>query len=188
MTKFYLHWGNTRVENEQNKLFFKSIIDATKWHNILIVKYATDRDKWEEKYDWDKIKFKKCNLWKELNFELANENNETFITQIKNNDLIYFRWGDTLRLLNKMKQIENLIELFDWKVVAWSSAWALIFANYFYSNDKEQIFNWLWMLDINLICHYDDILVIVKNRIDSFENGMKTVTIKNYEYVVYEQQ
>jgi hypothetical protein len=86
---FFLHGGMTKVDSDKNKRFFQNI--CRDWDKILICTFATeDRATWEERFLNYQKQFAQYNPEKQLSFELASENIDTFKQQIDRCSVIYF--------------------------------------------------------------------------------------------------
>lgn len=182
MTKFILHGGETSVENENNRNFFKEIVKDLSRPHILIVYYARDKSDWPELLNGDAQRFKKANA--EAIIELADEDIHTAIKQILTADVIYVRGGKTLKLYNKLKEIDSLKEVIKNKVVVGSSAGAFVLSKYFYSNDLKQMYEGLGILPVKVIAHYSKELESVYNKLIRFKEDLPIYSLRETEYKV----
>ena len=151
-TVFYLHGGNTDKDTIDNKRLFTKSLDVINAKNILVVYFAKPRDTWDAQYLYDKKKFSAFK--KDKVVELASLDKAIFIKQVEAAEVIFIRGGDTDVLLTELKEISGLQDLIRGKVVIGSSAGALVFARYYWSNSKSVIRNGLGILPIKLFCHY----------------------------------
>jgi cyanophycinase-like exopeptidase len=188
-TKFILHGGYTREQNEHNEGFFKELASSVPDKGtILLVYFANDGD-FDKKFEEDKIRISSFAENKEINFVRATEND--FIAQVKNADLIYLRGGDTQKLKNQLSTYPELRESISEKTIAGSSAGAYVLAKYYYSNSRSNVFEGFGFLPVRVICHYqskihpmpantDPVAVINK-----FDNSMELVLLRDYEWKVF---
>lgn len=185
MTKFILHGGNTGVENKDNNAFFSEFtkdFSNTKSVNILLVYFSRNESKWVdlEKQDIEKItKFSKN---KNIIFKTAKE--DIFEEQMKKADVIYFRGGDTYKLLEKLIKIKNLKSLFDNKIVIGSSAGACVLGKYFYDNDYDKLDNGLGMVDYKIFCHYDESCLELIKRLNGYKEKLEILKLPSFKYKV----
>lgn len=153
-TKFILHGGMTRRQNDSNAAFFreflKSIPDGG---NILLVFFAAEDEETEEYFKNFVTKFEEYAEGREFKFTVASK--AEFEEQVKNADGVYLHGGHTPRLLETLKQYPNLKRLLAGKVVAGSSAGAYVFATYGTAHSTERMREGLGMLPLRIICHYE---------------------------------
>jgi peptidase E len=155
MTKFILHGGYVSAPCQSNDNYFKEIISSVAGPmKVLIVYFAVEKDRWQEELEKHQKLFLTQAKNKQIEFALASEDSKEFIRQIKDNDVVFIRGGSTLMLKNQLDKIANFSELIRNKVVAGSSAGAIVFAKYYYSNGRDQISHGLDILHVKIITHY----------------------------------
>lgn len=186
---FFLHGGMAKVDSDKNKRFFQNICrDGDK---ILICTFATeDRATWEERFLNYQKQFAQYNPEKQLSFELASENIDTFEQQIDRCSVIYFGWGYEDKIFAIIKNIPNLRALLQNKVIVWSSAGTNIWTKYFFTQDFEEVREWLWWLPIKTICHrwwvYSSDPTIDEKRLailDAYGEKLPIYKIAEQEYI-----
>jgi hypothetical protein len=94
MTKYILHGGFTRTDNEMNRAFFEEITrDIQDGGTILLCNFASkDKDNsYRIKEDGERIQ--QQSHGKNFKFLLANE--KDFIKQLKQSNALYIRGGST---------------------------------------------------------------------------------------------
>jgi len=128
----------------------------------------------------DTKQFEKNKGNKNLNFELADENN--FTEQVKKADIIYLRGGRTSKLLATLKKFTNLQELLTGKIVAGESAGAYVLSTCFYSKSEKGLFSGLGFVPVKTICHY-----IGENaeKLDTCPKNIEKLLLKDYQYKVF---
>jgi peptidase E len=156
MTKYILHGGAWQPTVDYKKFFSEIISDLSEGANILCVYFAKEKDMWNENFAEDKMKFSSVSQQKVFKFEMANDKTSAFIEQIKRADLIYIRGGDTHVLQKYLEKIDDLKNLLKDKVVAGSSAGALVLSEYYYENDDNTFNKGLGVLPIKTFCHYTE--------------------------------
>ena len=177
MTKFILHGGYTKVENESNRKFFDEVKRDAK--QILCIYFAKEKERWEEVFENDKMKFNFDNII------LADEENVE--NQIKEADTIYLSGGDTEILKEKLIKI-NFEDLIKGKTIAGSSAGALVLAKRLYNNDNDKFFDGLNILNIKVFCHYSE---EKKDRLEILKQhgeDLKVYVLKDYEFVIVNEE
>jgi len=180
-TKFILSGGYAGRPNKENDKFFKEILSVKKNKlNILLVYFAKTFEDYERITNEDKYQFNKNKGEKELMFEIAEE--DKFIEQVKDADIIYLHGGKTLRLLETLKNYKNLKELFNGKVVAGESAGAYVLSTCFYSKSEGDVFKGLGFVSVKTICHY-----IGENteKLKSCSNNLETLFLPDYKFKVF---
>ena len=175
MTKFILHGGNTRLDNEDNKNFYNEVTKSAK--NILCIYFAREKDKWEESFENDK---KKTNF---KNLILANE--KGIEDQIKEADTIWIRGGHTDILKEKLSKI-NFKKLIEGKTVAGSSAGVYVLVKYYFSNSKRYIGEGFGILNVKAFCHYTDEERESLEKLKQHKEKLETIILPDCKYVVVE--
>lgn len=185
MVKFILHGGDTSVPNVDNDNFFKEFGKELKDSGKILLNYfARDIHKWKQLAEEDKKKISELNKNKNLRFEIASE--ENFIDQIKSADVIYFRGGDTYKLLEKLKNINKLESLFEGKTIIGSSAGACVLGKYFYDNDYDKLDEGLGIINFKIFCHYDESGLELVKKLDNYKEKLELLLLPAYKHkVVY---
>ena len=169
MTKFVLHGGATRrFELEGNSGCFKEILTGVPQKvRVLLIYYARPETDFFELLQDDTNNFRSTSPDKDIELEIASEDQDTFRKQIENADVIYVRGGDTKKLLAKINQTPDFADLIKGKVYAGSSAGMYLLCKHYYSNDRKQFEQGLGILPIKGLAHWDqskhDILDQLKN-------------------------
>lgn len=158
MIHFFLHGGYAWAPSDQNKNFYRSLLFSVKKEKVKIVllPFARDRLKWEEKKEELSLRFKEATVGQVLEIILVSETGNIGKEELSHADIIFLWWGDTLRLQNALKTIPELSEILDGKIVAGSSAWALVFSRFYYENDSNSYHEWLWFFPYGMICHWSN--------------------------------
>lgn len=156
MTKYILHGGAWQPTADYKKFFSEMISGLSEGANILCVYFAREKDMWNENFAEDKMKFSSVSQQKVFNYVMANDKTSAFIEQVKQADLIYIRGGDTHVLQEYLEKISSLESLLYDKVVAGSSAGALVLSKYYYENDDDTYNQGLGILTIKTFCHYTE--------------------------------
>ena len=157
MTKYYLHGWGISIRSEENENLFRELLDGNLVHtNILIVLFAREKSRWDEKYLETVTRFQNVSGEKILHFECAQEDPLVLQNQIKRSDIIFIHGGDTQMLQNKFEKIPDLEMLFENKIIAWSSAWSLFLMEWYYENDTHTYHAWLSLIEAKCICHWKD--------------------------------
>jgi len=157
MTTFILHGGYTSTPNENNKRYYSKISSLIpKNGKILFVYFAQEESKWKGLLENDIENFKKSGVKINFKCEIASQNSEKLVEQIKSSDCIYLRGGEDYRLIDILRKSEDFKNVIKGKIVVGSSMGAYALAIYFLSNTKNIIERGLGILPIKVYCHYDD--------------------------------
>ncbi len=153
MTKYILHGGFARKDNELNYAFYKECMrDVPQGGTVLIVPFA------KEDYTLEDFK-RQVALFeahgKNLNFKVANE--KDFLEQIKESNLVYLGGGSTRKLLTALRNYPDLKALWERKTVAGSSAGAYSLVRYGASHSEEVVREGLGLVPVRLVCHYESL-------------------------------
>lgn len=152
-TKFILHGGFTRINNELNVKFFSELVkDMPERGNILMCFFASGKEEKTDVFIELCEKLKQQTDTKEVYFTFATR--EEFVTQVQSADVIYFHGGSTRTLLSELGTYNDLTSLFQGKTVAGSSAGAYAIVTYGTAHDEECIRSGLGILPLRVVCHY----------------------------------
>lgn len=156
MTRYYFHGGYAWIDTPSNREFFQSLRDEIQKEEIiiLILPFAREKYRWEVKSKEVSEQFSRTQWNQKIIIAIGDEDIDILCDQIKNADVIFLWWGETEKLQRKIEMIPNFHRLLEGKIVAWSSAGALIFSQYYYENDNDRYSLWLWILPIGMICHW----------------------------------
>lgn len=159
MTKFILHGGETGVVNDHNKAFYQEWVkdfDTDYLPNILLVYFARADELWDQLKKSDIERFAEYTNDRKTKFVLADSDMDVFKKQVSEADVVYFRGGDPLNIVDTLKPIQDeLISLLDNKVYAGSSAGVMFLSKYSRSIHREWQ-EWLGLLPINSFVHFSE--------------------------------
>lgn len=155
MTKYILHGGEAGKPCESNDKYFREIINSVgDPARILLIYFAVDEGRWEELAAFHRQRFLDQAGNKKIEFSVASLIPEEFVRQVKDNEALFIRGGETPKLQRILEQISNFKELSSNKVVAGSSAGAIVFSKYYYDQDHDQLFDGLNYLPVKMFTHY----------------------------------
>lgn len=187
MTKYILHGGFTRSDNELNRTFYAEMVrDVPEGGNVLLIYFASDDADVPQKSKEDSESLIKQAEGKNITITIASK--ENLIEEIKAAHSIYLRGGDTDKLLEILKQYPNLSSLFEGKTVAGSSAGAYVLSTLYYSNLVGTIEEGLGVLPIRTVCHYNserfpnlgDAVELMKGK----QEDLELVVLKDCEWQI----
>ena len=181
-TKFILHGGFTKGKtDEDNSKFYKEILnDAPEGARILLVCFAKDDERIQSATNKVMTEFEKNKWQSTISFEIANQ--DRFEEQVKCSEVIYFHGGITLKLLEILKQYENLKKLLIGKIVAGESAGANVFGKFFYSPNADLAEKGLGFLPIKIIPHY---CKKYSHKLDNVGENIELVLLPEYYFKVF---
>jgi len=187
-TKFILHGGYTREQNELNEGFFRELVASIPDKGtVLLVYFASDDD--IDKFEDDKKRISSFLENNEVSFIRATK--EDFIDQVKNADVIYLRGGNTEKLKNQLNIYPELRESILGKTIVGSSAGAYVLVKYYYTNSRNEVLEGFGFLPIRIICHYHSKIHPVSANTDpvtvinKFDNNLELVLLRDYEWKVF---
>lgn len=155
MTKYILHGGMAGLACESNDKYYQEIVSsAAEPLKILLVYFAVEKERWAELAEWHKNRFVRQADGRKIGFEVASENAEECARQIGWCNVVYIRGGSTPKLQAQLEKIPNFKELIKGKVVAGSSAGAMVFAKYYYDQDEDNFIEGLDILHVKIMTHY----------------------------------
>jgi cyanophycinase-like exopeptidase len=185
MTKYILHGGNEFDENEDNYYFYNLFgRDLAEGANVLISIHALqEKDRNIRFLEISKRISKYCP--KNLNVELAEQNSEEFIQQLKKSQVLFLRGGETLRLKEYIKTVDKFSELIKEKVIVAASAGAYILSEFYYDSQTLSISEGLGILPLKILCHYSDErkprLELLKNH----HSELPLLVLENHKTAVF---
>lgn len=154
MTKYILNSGAIKSNPQKASKFFDEVLkNLGNNPKILMCFFAILRENWEEKYEENlgilPGFFKKG---VEAKFELAFP--DTFVSQIKNCDVIYLHGGDDHLVQYWLKKFD-LSKIWEGKVIATSSASSNALSKQFWTCDWRRNMEGLGILPIKFIAHFN---------------------------------
>lgn len=155
MTKYILHGGFSRKDNESNRTFFSELVsDVPEGGTVLLVYFASGPgDDFNLRFNNHKQQIISQAQGKSLYLVLANETD--FIAQLQEADAIYFNGGDTNILLATLRKYIDFKEFLKGKTVAGSSAGAYALATYGTAHSGEHARKGLGLLPVRVVCHFE---------------------------------
>lgn len=154
MTKFILHGGFTRKENELNRSFFEEFVrDIPDDGNVLMVLFASREADPITAFNELSKRMESEAGNRRLNFSFATE--EGFLDEIQKADAIYMHGGSTNKLLRVLRTYPPLDAFMKGKIVAGSSAGAYAIGAYGASHSEDAMREGLGLLPVRIVCHYE---------------------------------
>lgn len=189
MTTYILHGGAAGRDSEQNRKFFATAKEyIPKDGTMLVICHAREKELWNEKFELVQKTFLEDTIpKKKISLVLASEDTIIFEAQVKNADVLYILGGDTCKLRDFLRGIQNFEKLLENKVVVGSSAGALVFAKYFYSNDYRECFDGLGFLPLKMFCHYSEGNEDALTKLQLFKEEVKVIALQEEEYLIIEK-
>lgn len=189
--KLFLHGWLTSLRTEKNKKFFQEVVKFW-WNKILIFPFAQKDKNYELQFELDSQKFIDHNTDIDIECVMASDDIEVLVDQIKKYNLLYFCGGTTKYHIEIMDKLSDYADLFSDKIISWSSAGALMWAEYYYDQDFEKVMEWLGLFEIKLICHwgtkyYPDKLDADRlNDLENYKENLPIYKIEEQEYEMFE--
>ncbi|OGC84868.1 hypothetical protein A3F55_00080 [Candidatus Adlerbacteria bacterium RIFCSPHIGHO2_12_FULL_53_18] len=154
MTKYILHGGFTRQDNESSRAFYKEFVrDVPEGSNILLVYLASREEDNSKKFEENVESIKRESEGKSFNFLMATQ--ENFLSEIEKSKAVCFYGGSTNKLIKILRTYPDLQPLLEGKTIAGSSAGAYALARFGPSHDEEQIREGLGLVPVRVVCHYE---------------------------------
>lgn len=154
MTKYLLHGGFTRLENELNRSFYEEFTrDLPEGGTIALVYFASRSDDTTDVFEEQKVKITNEAGGREFSF--IHSTQENFIEDITAADAIYFHGGSTNKLLKILRSYPDFKYLLVGKTVAGSSAGAYALVRYGASHSESAVREGLGFVNVRAVCHYE---------------------------------
>jgi peptidase E len=158
MTKFILHGGFTRIDNELNRTFYQEILrDVPEGGKILIVLFAVDNPNTNKNELFDSLAQKFTEQMSSKNILFTQATEVDFEQKLLEANAVYIHGGNTPTLLYVLKNYKNIKEKFEGKTIAGSSAGAYALATYGTAHTEDHMRQGLGILPIRLVCHSESI-------------------------------
>lgn len=189
MTKFILHGGETGIHNEHNKAFYQEWVrdfNQEKIPTILLVYFSRPKEIWNELEKSDKERFAEYTNGREASFIVANDDIETFKSQIKESDVIYFRGGEPQKIVEVMEKIKDeFLSLIEGKIYVGSSAGVMFLSDYSRSGSRDWE-KYLGILPINSAVHYSEELIesLEEFKKNHLENDKEYILLPETEFII----
>ncbi len=191
MTKYILHGGFTRIDNDLNRGFWAEVArDVPEDGTVLLVFFAAKEEDIPEKASSTIESIKTQANGKTLNFVVATE--KGFLNQLTQADAVYIHGGRTPKLLKVLKKYPDLKKYLDGKTVAGSSAGAYAIGRYSPFHDDEsggEVREGLGLLPLRVVCHYESPDLPPNPRAFSSLGAMaldlELVLLKDFEWRVF---
>ncbi|OGI26171.1 MAG: hypothetical protein A3J76_01845 [Candidatus Moranbacteria bacterium RBG_13_45_13] len=193
MTKYILHGGKTRLENELNKKFFFEIGNSLNDGDILLLCYFAPSEHSnrteKEKFDAGVNMFRKY-IKKDIKYIFAER--EKLIYQMRNADALYIHGGGTDTLFDDLKKYPDFVEeVKNKKVVVGSSAGAYVLAKYSidYAENSKPVERF-GILPIKIFCHFEDRFEkILKEKFEKVDKNseLELVLLRDCEMRIFEK-
>ena len=152
-TRFLLHGGRTRRQDERNDSFFRELVkDLDDGDIVLSIGFANrDEAKRLEYFERDKgflLAQTKTNI------QVVNAIYDELESQIKAAKSIYITGGEAPELIKDIKKYPDFLKLLSGKLVGGSSAGACLFSAYYLNCPKSEVQKGLAVFPIRLAVHY----------------------------------
>ncbi len=189
MTKYILHGGFSRKDNESNRALFAELVsDVPDGGTVLLVYFASESgDDIGRRFTNHQQQILSQANGESLQLVLADEMD--FKVQVEKADAVYFNGGSTLKLLTTLEQFPHLNELFVGKTVAGSSAGAYVLATYGAAHSGEHIRKGLGLVPVRVVCHYESPELPPSptslEEIEKTASELELVILRDYEWRVF---
>lgn len=153
MTKFILHGGFTRKDNELNRAFNEEVMrDVPDGGTVLLVYFASRSEDPTADFEYQAERFKEQAKDKNLHFVLATK--EGLVDEVKRADAVYMHGGSTNKLLAALRTYPDIRPLIEGKTIAGSSAGAYAIARYGASHSANELREGMGWAPLRVVCHY----------------------------------
>lgn len=188
MTKFILHGGFTRKDNELNHAFHEEFVrDIPDGGTVLHVYFASRSNDTSEVFEEHRKNIAARANDKNLDFLFAAK--EDFLDQISQSDAIQLHGGSTNKLLAVLRTYPDLKPLVENKTVAGSSAGAYALARFGASHSEETVREGLGLVPLRVVCHYESPDLPPKaasvSALKNTAQDLELVLLKDFEWKVF---
>ena len=189
MTKFILHGGFTRIDNELNRGFFKELLaDVPDGGIVLMVFFASREEDPANTFKELSERMQAEAPSKKLHFIQASK--ERFLDEVKGAGALYLHGGSTNKLLKVLREFPTFGQLIEGKTVAGSSAGAYTIAKYGASHSEDAMREGLGLAPLRVVCHYESLeLPPAPGAVAVLERTateLELVLLRDFEWKVFE--
>jgi len=151
MTKYVLAGGSDRLYPDYGKRLADFVNNEVKFPRLLGCFFSQSKEERESKRaDWE--------AWYDSYFPTAKSlliaDEEHFLEQIAESDVVYLHGGETRRLKEALPDAKIMRKVFDGKIVVGSSAGANCLTYTSYSPSADSIQKGMGLIDIGVVVHY----------------------------------
>lgn len=188
MTKYILHGGFTREDNELNRAFYAEFMkDVPDGGTVLLVYFAVRDEGDTEKVNEHIEICKNASEGKSVHFVIASR--EHFLDQVAQADALFFNGGSTSKLMQELEPFLINETIFEGKTVAGSSAGAYMLATYGASHSEDVLRQGSGLVPVRLVCHFESEKLppssLSVELLKSAAPELKLVYLKDYEWKVF---
>jgi peptidase E len=188
-TKFILHGGRIRHQNEGNNAFLREVTkDLNDGDEILFIGFARrDEENRQEVYERDAALIR---AQTDKDIIITNATHEDLMEQAKRAKAIFVTGGDSPELVKDIQQYPDFTHAIRGKVYAGSSAGACLVSTYYFGCNPPEVFRGLGWLPIRLLVHYGseeyNATEEAVAKLERCPDSLELVKIPEYEWVVRE--
>lgn len=189
MTKYILHGGFTKEDNEWNKTFFEEFVkDVPSGGRILLVYFASKTEEQLQASSKEHTQLLKERFPdKNLNITVATE--ENFLEEFKQSNAVFFNGGSTNKLVEILKNYPDLKPFVEGKTIAGSSAGAYMLATLGTSHSEGVVREGLGFIPVKVVCHFESTKLppslIAIEALKNTRQELEIVYLKDYEWKVF---
>lgn len=190
MTKFILHGGYERRDNDLNRSFYRELAkDIPEGGTLLLVYFASESTDVEADFATQTASITAQAPGKTLSYALATE--EGFLEQIEKADGVHFRGGNTNKLLSMLCTYPDLSPLIAGKTVSGSSAGVYALARFGASHSEKMVREGLGFVPVRVVCHYEspDLPPTAESlaTLEHMAPDLELVLLRDHEHRVFQR-
>jgi peptidase E len=155
MTKFVLHGGFSRRDNELNTQFFEEFARDIKDKGIVLMIFFASREALTIPETFADLSARIAAHASGKQFEFMLATKEDLVEQVKKADALYLHGGSTNKLLSVLRTYPDLRPSIEGKTVAGSSAGAYAIAAYGASHSESAMREGMGWAPLRVVCHYE---------------------------------
>jgi len=181
-TKYILHGGAAQLIIKENDPFYTEILkDTPDDLKILFVYFGNDPKRNEERKKGNIEQFNRIKGDKKIEYKIAEE--DKFLDQIKEADVIYIRGGSTPMLMEVLGKFKNLKEVFKGKIVSGESAGMNSLAKYCFSKSGGGVVRGLGIIKVKTISHFDGVRGV--KELEKIAPDLEKCYLPEFKYKVF---
>jgi Peptidase family S51 len=155
MTKFILHGGGMRTSADEGKAFFSEVVEGLGHEvKVLMCFFAQPEAVWQKKYAEWRVRMAVSVPKASIEFGLAAL--KDMQEQSEQYDVLFVYGGSSRMLIENFKEFGGYDEIIGrFKVVAGSSAGAIMLSKYAWDCDERKIVEGLGFVPAKILVHYN---------------------------------
>ncbi len=188
-TLYILHGGESSRNTDANDAFFREILSHchSASPQVLCVYFARPRDRWEEAFWEDKLRFSRADKKGLATYLRATPDPDDFRQEVIRSDVIFINGGRQGNLKEMLLSVKDLKSLFEGKIVVGVSAGANLLGIHYYSTVAHEIRHGIGIIPYKIFTHYSSNFEHERDQLNHMDYKSDLITIPEEQYYIVEE-